>query len=81
MIISAFADFRRLGTFVPGLFCAESGPGGDGVPSSFCKGLNIEEDRGNILKSRRNTIQRLSKKSRKSSCEVDFSSLNLIQWK
>ena len=32
---------------VPSLFLrAESGPG-DGAPGSFCKGLNIEEDRGN----------------------------------
>ena len=42
MRISAVADFRRLGTFVPGLFCAESGPGGDGVPSSFWNVQRLE---------------------------------------
>ena len=38
---SAVADFRRLGTFVPGLFCAESGPGGTGFLAHFGMTANL----------------------------------------
>ena len=44
---SAIADFKRLGTLYRGFFCVLKVDQGDGVPGSFCKGLNIEEDRGN----------------------------------
>ena len=37
----------RLGALYRVFFCVLKVDQGDGVPSSFCKGLNIEEDRGN----------------------------------
>ena len=52
-------------------FCVLKVDQGDGVPSSFCKGLNIEEDRGNtytkiidysvrLIQANRNLIKQLS---------------------